>query len=88
MERLTYLRKQIDEVDRQILDLLRRRLTIAEEIGRVKVENRLPTRDEKREREVLERAASKAEAEGIDPETVRRIFTEIIKLSTEAQKRT
>ncbi|MBS7623536.1 chorismate mutase [Candidatus Bathyarchaeota archaeon] len=88
MERLTYLRKQIDEVDRQILDLLRRRLTIAEEIGRVKVENRLPTRDEEREREVLERAASKAEADGIDPEPVRRIFTEIIRLSTEAQKRT
>ncbi|MEM2942905.1 MAG: chorismate mutase [Candidatus Bathyarchaeia archaeon] len=88
MERLNYLRKQIDEVDRQILDLLRRRLTIAEEIGKVKAENRLPTRDLQREREVLERAAFKAEADGIDPEPVRRIFTEIIKLSTEAQKRT
>ena len=88
MERLAHLRKQIDRVDEQILTLLRERVSISEEIGKVKAENGLPIRDEQREREVLDRVASEAEVKGIDPEIARRIFREIIELSVEAQKRT
>jgi len=88
LERLAYLRKQIDKVDEQILTLLRKRVTISEEIGKVKAEKGLPIRDEQREREVLDRVASKAEVKGIDPEIARRIFKEIIELSVEAQRRT
>lgn len=88
MERLAYLRKQIDKVDEQILTLLRKRVTISEEIVKVKAEKGLPIRDEQREREVLDRVASKAEVKGIDPEIARRIFKEIIELSVEAQRRT
>ena len=88
MERLADLRKKIDEVDEQMLTLLRKRVTIAEQIGKVKTEKVLPIRDEQREREVLDRVASKAEVKGINPENARRIFREIIELSVEAQKRT
>jgi len=88
LERLAHLRKQIDRVDEQILTLLRERVSISEEIGKVKAENGLPIRDEQREREVLDRVASEAEVKGIDPEIARRIFREIIELSVEAQKRT
>jgi len=88
LERLADLRKKIDEVDEQMLTLLRKRVTIAEQIGKVKTEKVLPIRDEQREREVLDRVASKAEVKGINPENARRIFREIIELSVEAQKRT
>ncbi|GAB6101763.1 hypothetical protein JCM16138_09860 [Thermococcus atlanticus] len=56
MERLHELRKRIDMIDEQIIELLEERVRIAREIGEIKRELGLPIRDEKREEEVLRRA--------------------------------
>ncbi len=68
------LRSLIDYVDKDILDLLRTRLVICEEIGRVKADEGLPIKDVSREELVLERAGKFAE-----------VFKVIIRLCREAQ---
>ena len=88
LERINSLRTQIDRVDDRILFLLKKRVNIAKKIAEVKFENGLPIRDNHREKEVLDSAASKAAREGLSPELMRRIFREIVELSTEAEKRT
>ncbi|MBQ7702789.1 MAG: chorismate synthase [Firmicutes bacterium] len=47
------LRREIDEEDKLILDALDRRMSAVRKIGRIKAENGLPVRDEKREQEIL-----------------------------------
>jgi len=80
------LRKEIDELDKQIINLLKKRTDIAKKIGELKLEKKLPTRDNAREQEVLDRVAAGASEQGLNPELAKCIFREIIKLSVEAQK--
>ncbi|ASI98915.1 chorismate mutase [Thermococcus celer] len=56
MERIHELRKEIDEIDKQIAELLEERVRVVTEIGKIKRELGLPIRDEKREEELLKRA--------------------------------
>ncbi len=81
------LRAEIDEVDDHILALLRERVTIAMRIAKVKRKSGLSIRDRKREQEILDKIASRAGREGLNPEQTRRVFKEIIELSVEAEAR-
>ena len=54
------LRKQIDDIDRKLVDLYCRRMDTAREIGRYKRENRLPVLDSERERNLLNKVAAQA----------------------------
>ena len=54
------LRKQIDEIDRQIVDLYGKRMETAGAIGRYKREHNLPVFDSERERILLNRVAEQA----------------------------
>jgi monofunctional chorismate mutase len=56
LEGIQELRKEIDKIDDEIIDLLKRRLEIARKIGKIKKERHLPVLDKEREKEVLERA--------------------------------
>ena len=51
---LARLRRRLDALDGQLAEILRRRLEVAEEVGRVKAELKLPINDPAREQEVLE----------------------------------
>lgn len=53
MKNLESLRKQIDEIDEQIVSLLTKRMDIVKSVGRFKKENKIPALDKKRWREVL-----------------------------------
>jgi monofunctional chorismate mutase len=70
------LRKEIDLIDERILELLRKRMRISAEIGRMKREKGIPIYDERREAEVLERA-------GI----FSNVFKEIVTMSKSVQER-
>ena len=54
------LREQIDEIDRQLVDLYCRRMDTARAIGRYKRENALPVLDSERERALLNKVAEQA----------------------------
>ena len=57
------LRKDIDKYDREIAELLDKRMQTAAKIGEYKRENKLPVYDASREHELLERVAGYAERE-------------------------
>jgi len=57
---LNHYRQEIDDIDQQLVDLLVRRMKVAEDIGRYKSERHLPVLDPQREREKLEKLANLA----------------------------
>jgi chorismate mutase len=68
----------IDELDRQIVDLLNRRTRVVEDIGRVKRSAEMPIYEPKREDQVFANIAQ-ASADGpLTREAVRRIYERII----------
>ncbi|MBQ3048702.1 MAG: chorismate mutase [Oscillospiraceae bacterium] len=57
---MTSYRKEIDEIDQQLVELLVKRMKVSENIGRYKEENNLPVFDAQREREKLNTLAALA----------------------------
>jgi chorismate mutase len=74
---LEALRVAIDEVDRQMLDLIAERVRLVLAVGDVKRERNMPVYDPERERRVLDRLAAAAPPP-LDGTTVRRIFERLI----------
>lgn len=71
------LRKEIDRIDGQIVELLGRRAACALEIGNFKRSNGLPTLDSIRERDLLD-SVCKINEGPLSDEAMRNIFTEIV----------
>lgn len=67
-------RKQIDDVDRQIIGLIARRMKIVEEVGKYKAKESLPPLDETRWDKVLERRMKWAEEISLNPVLIRQIW--------------
>lgn len=80
------LRDRLNELDRQLLELVAERQRVVQEIGQAKVASRLPTRDFEREREVIERARANAAELGLPPELAERLLRELIRTSLERQE--
>jgi len=79
------LRKQIDQIDREIVTLLNRRAAIALQIGNVKQKNGQSIQDTQRESAVIK--AALATNQGPMPESaVRKIFEHIIAACRNLQK--
>lgn len=72
---LNDFRKSIDEIDKEILNLILKRLDICRKIGKFKRENNMPVEDRKREEEILERIKKLA---GENSPAVESIFKNII----------
>jgi chorismate mutase / prephenate dehydrogenase len=84
---LPHLRDSIAEVDRALLELLRRRMDLAAEVGRVKAAKDLPVVVRDVEDRVLDRARQHAEACGVSEEVMAAVFQAIISGSVERQYR-
>jgi chorismate mutase len=70
-------RRQIDEIDRKLVELLNQRSRCALEIGKLKQADHLPLYQPDREREVLENAG-RANAGPLTHDAIRRLFERII----------
>lgn len=79
---LEVLRKNIDIIDSQILDLFLKRLKCCEKIADVKMKSNIPILNEEREKEILEGIASKS---GIYSEETKQLFSEIMSISRDIQ---
>jgi monofunctional chorismate mutase len=79
------LRKEINNIDEQLLSMFERRMEIAGEIGRFKKENALPIQDAERERAVLQRMYDKAKPETSD--FVEPFFLSLMEMSRDYQAR-
>ena len=82
--RIEEKRREIDEIDAGVLDLLNRRAAVAREISTLKMSAGLPIVDEGREDEVLRRLAS-ANPGLIDDVAVARIWRAILEESRRMQ---
>ncbi len=82
---LAELRDAISEVDRALLELLRRRMELAAEVGRVKAESGLPIVVRDVEDRVLVRARQSAAACGVSETVMESVFSAIIRGAVERQ---
>jgi chorismate mutase len=74
---LDELRRSIDAVDQQILQLLHERVRLVVAVGEYKRERGIPVYDPDRERALLDRLSRAAEAP-LDAATIRRIFERLV----------
>jgi len=81
------LRDQIADVDRSLIELLRRRMTLAAEVGRVKHGAGTPILVPEVNDRVLTRAREHAAACGVSSEVMASIFSAVIRGSVERQHR-
>lgn len=85
MEDLQQLRREIDQIDRQITDLFRRRMAVTAEVGAYKVAHHMPVLDPQREQEVLAKKAQLVE-EALRGD-VTELFETIMSISRRQQRR-
>lgn len=71
MENLDELRKEIDNIDREIFLLLKKRFDVVKKVGEYKKKNNLPIRDLKREGEIIRQKAGEM---GMDEEFVEEVY--------------
>ncbi len=83
---LEELREEIEEIDRELVELIARRTYVAGTVARVKEERDLPTTDESQEERVMERAGINAEAFDVDANLVKAIFRLLIELNKVEQR--
>lgn len=76
-ESIVALRKQIDEIDNQIMDILAKRMRVCREIGQYKKEHGMTIVQTSRYSEILDRRGAQASLCGINPGCVRLIFEAI-----------
>ena len=84
-ENISVLRKQIDEIDEQLLAILAKRNRISREIGTYKKENNMPVLQTGRYNEILEKRAAMGEAMNLDKEFVFAIMKAIHEESVRIQ---
>jgi len=82
--RLEESRKQIDEIDSEIVALLNRRASVSRRIGELKTRAGLPVIDSDRE-EVVLRKIVRDNAGQIDPGSLMRIYREVLEESRRIQ---
>jgi chorismate mutase / prephenate dehydratase len=82
---LPKLRKQIDQIDDQIVGLLNRRLRLAEKIGTLKAVNGHKVYDRSREKQVLERICKKKGV--LTQRQLQLIYQSVLRASREQQRK-
>ncbi len=83
---LEMYRNQIDNVDNELMILLKRRFQTAKKIADYKMKNNLEIENLSREDEIIRKMSSKATVMGIHDGFVREIFDRIIEESKRIQK--
>lgn len=84
-EDLSILRRQIDELDEQLLELLAKRMRVSCEIGTFKKEHNLAIVQTERYDEILNKRISQAETMGMNPEFMRVVLEAIHEESVRKQ---
>lgn len=84
---LDHLRNEIDEIDEELMNLLSRRMGLADEIGRYKKRNNIAILQSSRWSEILERAVAKGAKLGLSDEFVKVILRAIHQESINHQEK-
>lgn len=84
-DKLLKYRKKIDEIDKNIIDLLSKRLYNVNKIGKLKQQLGIPLGDNIREKEILERLYKMA-GDSLTSNQIDLIFNTIFKVAKEIQQ--
>ena len=84
-EGITELRKQIDELDNQLMNLLSKRMRVCREIGQYKKEHNMTVLQPVRYGEILDKRGAQGALCGMDAEFVKRIFENVHQESVRQQ---
>ena len=84
-KRILELRQLIDQLDEEIIQLLKKRMGISMEVGKLKEKLDIPVEDKTREEEIIERLTQQA-GQNLSEEQLIRIFTAVFKSSKQVQK--
>src|SRR6187399_956252 len=82
---LEVLRRRIDGIDSQLVNLLTERRRVVEEVAKVKREHELPASHPAREENLISARREQAEAAGLDPDFVEDLFRTIMRNSRVGQ---
>ena len=80
------VREEIEELDRQLLVLLKSRMQLVERIAQSKLHDAIPFRDPNREEQVLQRVRHLAVEGGLDAHAVERLYRQIMDMSIAHQR--
>ena len=84
-KRILELRQQIDDLDEEIIQLLKKRMEVSKEVGKLKAKLDIPVEDKNREDEIIDRLTKQA-GRNLSEEKLIRIFTAVFKSSKQVQK--
>lgn len=84
--RIEQLRRKLDQIDEQIIQLLAERQMNVDAIGKEKLLTKKATRDFEREKQLLTRAQVLAKKHGLEPEMISELFSLIIRASLQKQE--
>ncbi len=84
-KRILELRQQIDDLDEEIIQLLKKRMGISKEVGKLKEKLDIPVEDKNRENEIIDRLTKQA-GRNLSEEQLIRIFTSVFKSSKQVQE--
>ena len=87
MDKIAAERKKIDAIDRQILRLVSKRLSVACRIGKLKNRARAPVLDAAREKRVRQHWRSNAKAAGVRVSDAIAVLRVLIAMSKTEQKK-
>ncbi len=78
MKTIEQLRAEIDKLNREIVELLAKRMEVAGEIAEYKKQRDLPVRVPEREKAVIENVKRLAKENGLDEKMIEDVFLKII----------
>lgn len=79
------LRKQIDELDNQLMDLLTKRMRVCREIGQYKKEHNMTVLQTSRYNEILDKRGAQGSLCGMDPNFIKSVFEAVHEESVRQQ---
>lgn len=77
-EELLRAREKIDQIDQQLVMLLGERFAETLQVGKIKASQELQSFDPSREAQKLERLRELSEQQGLNPDLVARLFSQIM----------
>ena len=86
MAEINQLRKQIDEVDEEILQSLSKRAQICRTIGSLKRKQKIPIKDIPRENDVYAQLRKKAAVLRLDAAQVEAVYRQIVSMCSTVQE--
>lgn len=84
MDELAKLREEIDDIDRQLVELFESRMDVVIKIGQYKRKNKLPILNSSREQEVIKKTLSYLKDTTFE-KPLEEFFQELMRISKEVQ---